>query len=41
MLEYYLKDPIFRQVHDSAKEMGTFEEKFISEVDNILKDLDL
>ena len=40
MLKYYLRDPIFKEVHESAKEMGTFENTFISEVDSIIKSND-
>jgi len=40
MLEYYLNDPIFKEVHASAKEMGTFDNTFVSEVDSIIKSND-
>ena len=36
MLEYYLRDPIFIEVHESAKEMKTFEKNFIQLVDDLL-----
>ena len=36
MIEYYLNDPVFVEVHNSAKEMRTFEEDFIELVDKLL-----
>ena len=41
MLESYLSDPIFREVHESAKEMGTFERAYITEVNTIIQALNV
>jgi len=41
MVQYYAKDPVFREVHNSAKNMKTFFDEFVLSVDKIVLDRDI
>jgi hypothetical protein len=38
IIKYYAKDPVFREVHNSAKSMKTFSNEFVKVVDEIVPD---
>ncbi len=38
IIKYYAKDPVFREVHNSAKAMKTFSKEFVKVVDEIVAD---
>ena len=41
MLKYLLGDPVFRKVHASAREMSTFRQTFVDEVDAVMRELQI